>query len=228
MRNALLILLMLNALIFFYQKWIIEPADPVDALFIEQDVPGLMPAKRLAVADDSDGEAPAEIGADGEDAPSNPGYRCLQIGPFAQVADAEQVRTSLQRREATVRQVTEEGQVWVGHWVQVVDMASRAQAEQSRDVLVQGGMPDAYIVPGADDFRISLGVFRQRSSADNTVRSARLLGFQTRVDDRYQPGTNFWLRVRMPADRNLRPGEFKSDNGQILRTETIQCAGAGI
>ena len=42
MRNFLLTFLLLNILVFIYQRWIIEPDDPVDALHIDQDVPGLL------------------------------------------------------------------------------------------------------------------------------------------------------------------------------------------
>ncbi len=219
MRNTFLLLLLLNILAYAYQSWIIEPDNPVDAMFIDQQVPGLLLAASAvkAVAD-------ASTNSDS----GKPGYHCLRIGPFAQETDAVKVRLSLQRREATVRQTAEPGRVWVGHWVQVADQSNRQQAAIARDALIASGIRDAYIVPGVGDNRISLGVYRQRASADQTVRQARSLGFETRVDDRYQPGTNFWLRVRLPGDQNLQPGEFKSDTGQILRTEKISCAEAGI
>lgn len=221
MRNAFLLLLLLNILAFTFQSWIIEPDDPVDAMSIDQDVPGLMLAETSKAQ-------PSEPIATDVAKTANPVYRCLRIGPFAQETDADRVRLSLQRREATVRQTTEAGRVWVGHWVQVADQGSRARAEAARDKLAANGIPDAYIVPGDADNRISLGVYRKRASADRTVNQARNLGFSTRVDDRYQPGTNFWLRVRLPGDRTLKPGEFKTDSGQILRTETVDCAAAGI
>ncbi len=221
MRNAFLLLLLLNILAFAFQSWIIEPDEPVDAMSIDQDVPGLMLAE-------SRDELPAEPVVEEPARTGNPGYRCLRLGPFARETDADQVRLSLQKREATVRQTAAAGGVWVGHWVQVADQGSRAKAEAARDKLAANGIPDAYIVPGDSDNRISLGVYRQRASADQTVRRARSLGFATRVDDRYQAGTNFWLRVRLPGDRTLNPGEFKTDTGQIMRTETIACADAGI
>ncbi|MDP6435991.1 MAG: SPOR domain-containing protein [Gammaproteobacteria bacterium] len=221
MRNAFLLLLLLNILAFAFQSWIIEPDDPVDAMSIDQDVPGLMLAENRK-------EPPSEPVVVEQASTTNPGYRCLRIGPFARETDADRVRLSLQRREATVRQTAEAGQVWVGHWAQVVNQGSRARAEAARDKLAANGIPDAYIVPGSTDNRISLGVYRKRVSADQAMRQARSLGFTARVDDRYRAGTNFWLRVRLPGDRALNPGEFKTDTGQILRTETIACADAGI
>ena len=240
MRNAFLMLLLLNILAFVYQAWIIEPDDPVDALYIEQDVPGLVlaerpepPAEIAPAAEVESGDESELVVAETPEPPaeqvaSAPAYRCLRVGPFARETDADKVQLNLQRREATVRQSAEVGRVWVGHWAQVADQGSRKKAEEARDALIAKGIADAYILPGDDDQRISLGVYRQRASADRIVKQANGLGLATLVQDRYQPGTNFWLRVRLPADETLKPGEFKSDTGQILRTETIPCEEAGI
>jgi hypothetical protein len=231
MRNAFLMLLLLNILAFAYQTWIIEPDNPVDALYIEQDVPGLLLAERPEPEVEVEA-VPASEPAEPDESASQTAavlvYRCLRIGPFARETDADKVQLSLQRREATVRQSAEPGRVWVGHWAQVADQGSRKKAEQTRDALIAKGISDAYILPGDADHRISLGVYRKRTSANNTIEQARGLGFETRMHDRYQPGTNFWLRVRMPGDRTLQATEFKTDSGQILRTETIPCSKAGI
>lgn len=225
MRNGLLVLLLLNFLAFAYQHWILEPSNKVAATYIDQDYPGLMVA---GVADAPPNPVAAVILPDVLKGSDGGVYRCLRVGPFPRETDADTVRRALQSREAAVQQTTEPGQVWVGHWVQVTDQGSRSKAEVTRGALVAAGIKDAYILPGDDDFRISLGVFRLRSSANRVLEQSIQLGFDTRVDDRFQPGSNFWLQVRLPADRPMQPGEFRTDEGQILRTETVSCADAGI
>jgi hypothetical protein len=222
MRNGLLVLLLLNFLAFAYQHWILEPDVKVAATYIAQDYPGLM---LVATTTDPVAEVilPEVLISNDQGV-----YRCLRVGPFPRENDADSVRRALERREATVRQTTKAGQVWVGHWVQVADQGSRAKAEATRDALIAAGIKDAYILPGDGDFRVSLGVFRLRSSANRVTEQAIKLGYDTRVDDRFQPGSNFWLQVRLPGDRPMQPGEFRTDEGQILRTETISCADAGI
>ncbi len=116
-----------------------------------------------------------------------------------------------------------EGPIWVGHWVQVVDFKDRDAAEVAREALVRAGLRDAYIVPGADEPKLSLGVFRSADSAASTIRQARALGYTTRMDERYQPGTQYWLTVAMPDGRGFRAGELRSAGGQILRTEAVSC-----
>lgn len=222
MRNGLLVLLLLNFLAYAYQHWILEPDTKVAATYIAQDYPGLM---LVDTASDPVAEVilPDVRISNDEDA-----YRCLRVGPFPRENDADSVRRALESREASVRQTTKAGQVWMGHWVQVADQGSRSKAEVTRDALIAAGIKDAYILPGDDDFRVSLGVFRLRSSANRVLEQSIELGYDTRVDDRFQPGKNFWLQVRLPGDRPMQPGEFRTDEGQILRTETISCADAGI
>lgn len=220
MRNFLLSVLLLNVLAFAYQRWIIEPDQPRDALAIEQDYP------RLQVLQPSPppAEAPSAAAAAPPAAPPVAAvFRCLRIGPFASPDRAGEVRTVLAGQSVQVRQYAEQGQVWVGHWVQVVGQGNRAAAEAARDRLIGAGIRDAYIV-SAEPPRISLGVFRARASADRIIETATRLGFETTMAERYQPGTNYWLSARLPGDRRLDSVDLRGDSGQILRTETVPCA----
>lgn len=235
MRSFFLFLLLINLLAFAYQSWIIEPDVSVLATHLDQRVPELVlvaatpaqkPAPDESKADDagsgeplSAAEAPAEVPQ---------AYRCLRIGPLPRETDADAVRRALRQQQASVRQTAEPGRVWVGYWVQTGTHASRSEAEDARKILNNNGMSDVYILPDNEQFRISLGVFRLRASADGVVEQARKLGFDTRVVERYQPGTNFWLLVRIPADRSLQSGELPSVPGQILRTEATPCEDAGV
>ena len=237
MRSFFLFVLLINLLAFAYQSWIIEPDVSVMATHLDQRVPELVlvapapPAVQAsagdqAVAEDVRSDEPADAPSEPQEAA--PAYRCLRIGPLPRETDADAVRLALRQKQATVRQTAEPGRVWVGYWVQTGAHASRSQAEDARKILNNNGMSDVYILPDNEQFRISLGVFRLRSSADGVVEQARKLGFDTRVVERYQPGTNFWLLVRIPADRSLQSGELPSVPGQILRTEATPCEEAGV
>jgi hypothetical protein len=234
MRNLFLLILLINLLAFAYQNWIIEPDISVEPTFFAQDVPELMLApvsrapqqKAGAVAVVETGAAISDV-AEEDEGNMLPDYRCMRVGSFRQESDAAAARAILEKREATVRQTAVEGRVWVGYWVQTAGQGSRAAAEKTRQSLIEGGMPDVYILADSDN-RISLGVFRLRSSADKVVQRARKMGLDTRVIERYQPGQNYWLLVRMPADQLLQPGDIPSVAGQILRTENVSCSEAGI
>jgi len=214
MRNAFLLILFINFLAFVYQRWIMEPDVSVEPWALSQSVPELQ-----AIAK----EPPESAGLSGEIAVAETESRCMRIGPFSREADADEVRDALELRGAPAQKTEEEGRVWVGYWVQTAGQGSRNGAEKARASLVEGGMPDVYILPDTDDFRISLGVFRMRTSADTIIREARNMGFDTRIVERYQPGINYWLETRTSGERLLQPGELELDSGQILRTETVAC-----
>lgn len=222
MRNLLLMLIFINVLAFVYQRWVMQPRESVAPDFIAQDLPRLAAVPRASVA-----EPPAEPGATARPEPAAPAFRCLRVGPFSQEAAALQIREALQKQSIVARQKSEEGQVWVGYWVQTSAMASRPAADRAREALVEGGMPDVYVLPDSEEFRISLGVFRLRNSAERIIRQAEGLGISTRMVERYQPGTNYWLQVRVPGDLQGLPIDLRSDSGTILRTEGIDCPAAG-
>ena len=212
MRSLLLAALLLNLLAFAYQHWIIEPASPVDALSLEQGFP------RLQVL------APAVVAPPADPDPQPAAPRCLRIGPFLRADAADKVRQKLTQRGAIVQQTASEGEVWVGHWVQVEIAGGRAQAEAARDRLKAAGVGDAYIVSVGATRRISLGVYRLLSSANAVVDKARKLGFEPLVTERFQPGTNFWLSARLAPDQRLDGGDLTGAGGQIVRSEAVPCS----
>ena len=240
MRNALFVLILLNVLAFGYQHWVLSPEQRIDAFHLEQEVPQLQLLSRPSpdvdeelesLNTDSGAAEVATVSLTGEASqPETPKLadRCLKIGPFSRIADAANVRDVLESRDMQVNQVTEEGQVWMGHWVQVIGLGDTEATEKAREKLLSGGIEDVYVLPGDPENRISLGVFRLRSSANRLVAQAGDLGLRTRIDDRYQPGSNHWLRVRMAGDRSLQAGEFKGDAGQIVRTDSFECPAEGI
>jgi hypothetical protein len=222
MRNVFLLILLINLLAFAYQRWILEPGDPVEATFVAQDVPELVVAVVPVVQPAAPVDEPvAEV-------VSVPEVICMRIGPFATKAGADAVESTLRQRDAVVRQSTEQSRVWIGYWVQTAGQGSRGAAEKVRASLIEGGMPDVYVLSAELEYRISLGVFRLRESADTVVSDARRMGVDTRVIERYQDGENFWLAASIASERPLQPGDLRTDSDQILRTESISCADAGL
>jgi hypothetical protein len=221
MRNALMILLLLNCLAYLYQRWILEPENKLAADYLEQSIPRLSLAEPYEVRV-ADIPVPDLSGND------ELGYRCLRLGPFPREAEATAALRLYQQSGAKVRKTSEEGQVWTGHWVQVVGQPGRGAAKQVRDNLIAAGIKDAYLLPGDDGYGISLGVFTKRSSANKVMATATQLGYDTRLEDRFQPGNNHWLHVRIPKGGAMQLGEFRADSGQILRKETVPCSAADI
>jgi len=246
MRNFFLFVLLINLLAFAYQSWILEPAISVAPDFAAQDVPELLQVERKkgnppavitpsAVTADSGvvpattGQEAAEMSSVQPQLPVAAGVnQCLRIGPFAREKDVERVQTELQRQRATVQRTAEAGSVWRGYWVQTTAYTSRQAAEDARKKLIAKDMPDVYVMAEANEYRVSLGVFRLRASAEQVVARAQKLGLSTRTIERFQPGTNFWLLVQTAGDPALLKNAVPNVPGQILRSEKVPCPASGI
>jgi hypothetical protein len=210
MRNLFLVLLLANLLVLGWQVWL---------------VPGEVPAARLATPG-TEAEltlTAADRGDSGPGAgPTGPGGPCLRIGPISDGQAADRVSERLRREGASVSQNAEEGEIWVGHWVQLENVGSRAEADRMVSRLNAGGLPDAYVLQDSPPFSISLGVFRSRERAEKVAAEARRLGFKPLMGDRYRPGVQYWLSVSaLPGRLNL--NELARESGQILRSESVPC-----
>ena len=222
MKNLFLALLLANLLFLGWQHWIAPPDVPATRLLSPGPEPEITPTP---TAPESAGQASRvqTDSANGTLAASSMEDRCLRIGPIAdgQMADALRARLTGKGFEATT--ASEEGQVWVGHWVQLESVASREEADRIVARLAAGGLPDAYVLQTSPPFSISLGVFRDRDRADKVAAAAAQLGFRPQTTDRYRAGIQYWLTAAIPAGQALPLDELGRESGQILRAEQVDC-----
>jgi SPOR domain len=223
-RNLFLALLLANLLFLGWQLWIAPPDIPADRLRTAGPEPEIQAATRSF--------NPAGEGTAAGDGSSTPGSRttplpppgsCVRIGPIAdgQVADSVRMRLKTGGFDATV--AVEEGQIWVGHWVQLESVGSREEADRIVGRLSAGGIPDAYVLQTDPPFAISLGVFRDKERADKVLAAAASLGFQPQMTDRYRAGVQYWLSFVVPVGGSLSLGDLEREFGQTLRAEPVAC-----
>ena len=161
------------------------------------------------------------------------GVRCFRLGPFSSADAAVAVGDRLSARGLRVDRTRESGRIWVGHWVQLLDLPSVEAARQVVRTLVSGGIGDAYISNREPTIDISLGVFRGRRGADDVIRLARDLGYTAAAMDRFRDGIEHWVEVATPAAQPPDPGDLllinatrantKSGAAQIVRIEERPC-----
>ena len=136
MRNLLLLLVLINALLLAWQRWIVAP--PVADPYAPQgggDLPALLAYQRPAAP-----VAPASKAA------PQVARACVAVGPFANPVAARRAAQLLTQRGMQLRLEQREAEVWLGHWVQITGFASRAQAASALKRLIAAGLGDAYIV----------------------------------------------------------------------------------
>lgn len=219
LRNLAMSFLLANLLLLAWGGWIVAPdvADP--RAFGGVAAPQLVLLERAAPADIAGGIS-------GEKRP-----RCFRLGPFSSADAAAEVSRRLSARNLPVNRFSESGQVWVGHWVQVLDMPSVDAARQTVKVLVNGGIADAYISSREPAVNISLGVYRGRPGADDVIQLARDLGYAAVTTDRFREGVEHWVEVATPADQppdlaNLPLAAQPAADARIVRIEELPCRSA--
>ena len=227
LRNIILGLVLANVLLLAWKRWVVPP----DAVWPDKIGSGSDTQLVLANPDKDSGDpvisdpAPAA----GQPEPQAPERfadraRCARLGPFADSDTADSVAQQLRGRGFSVSRVSAQGDIWVGHWVQLLDLKTEQNARKTVDRLVDAGLLDTYIVQTEPTYNVSLGVFRGRKGADRVSNLARDLGLNPQTMDRFREGTQHWIKVRFSDGQTLDLQDLRLDTRQILRTEDVLCA----
>jgi len=217
LKNICLGLLLVNLLVLAWSRWVV-PDVPQGNLISPQREHGLLLMSRSNDNGESDDGLAVQGGGD-----QAAEIRCIRVGPFAEGDVADSVGRQLSRRGFRVGRSSQEGEIWIGHWVQLENLDSIESAQAALTRLIDGGLPDAYVVQTEPTARISLGVFRNRERAENVAGIARKMNFVPVMTDRFRPGTEHWLRVDLNTDEELQLSDIQLETSQILRTENIRC-----
>ncbi|MEQ1579813.1 MAG: SPOR domain-containing protein [Steroidobacteraceae bacterium] len=158
------------------------------------------------------------VGAPGE-------LQCVSVGAFRDLAEAVQASAALQTAGYASRQRVDQGDVWLGYWVSVQNLASREAAEKVLADLAQRGISDAYILPGSEPANtLSLGVFNDAARAQRRVEEIKALGYDAQLADRKRAGSVYWLDVDLPAPGALFDAAvLQTQPGKIVRLEFRAC-----
>jgi len=106
---------------------------------------------------------------------------------------------------ASVR--TTQGQVFVGHWVQIRNIPDRDAGNAMLDKLKAGGLGDAYLVPTDEEgLKISLGLFGEMSRAERIELQAKSLDLQADITPRMRDATVFYVDIGLPPCQKPLPG----------------------
>ena len=156
------------------------------------------------------------------------GANCLSVGPFRDLATAVQGAATLQSAGFSPRQRVEEGELWVGYWVNLQDLPSRAAAETAMAQLKEHGVTDAYIMPSTDSSSVlSLGIFSDHGRAQRRADEIRGYGFDPQITDRKRTGAAYWLDVDLTADKHsIDPAILQTEPGKVVRLEIQPCPAA--
>ena len=127
------------------------------------------------------------------------GRSCVTLGPFRTSDLADDAQSEYSSRGMQTDQRMEQGQIFVGHWVQIRDLPDRDAGNQAVAALREGGIPEAYLVTTDDEgLKISLGVFGNRDGAERVETLAQSLGFAAEITARTAEGMYYFVDVALP------------------------------
>ncbi len=228
MKNLLLLLLLANILYFVWGMFDKDPDEPGIAIVEESEL-----GPPLAVSPNRDAVAAVSVGAVlGSGEPSDlaavVGQSCVTIGPFKANADAdaaliqyagEGMRTSLRSAH---------GQIFIGHWVQIRNIADRATGNNMLEKLKEGGLADAYLVATDDNgLNISLGLFGNLERAEKVELQAKSLNLPADIVPRTREGTIFFIDIALPPGKGAGAMIEKYGEKKVLLRDAATCPQSG-
>lgn len=202
MKNLLLLLILANILYLMWGMFATETPQPGVAVVEESEL-----GPPLDVTTGQDSNSVASVGAvlgsgDHSDLEAVVGRSCVTIGPFKVSGDADTavLEYTNEGMKAGVRST--QGQIFVGHWVQIRQVPDEATASQMLEKLKAGGLTDAYLVRTEDEgLKISLGLFGNVERAERVELQARSMDLPADISPRTREGTIFFVDIALPPGK---------------------------
>ena len=225
MKNLLLLLLLANVLFFVWQQYA-KPTAEAGVVLVDQSTFGLasdVRTNRIA-------EPVASVGAvlgEGQIAEiaAAVGKACISIGPFDDFADAADARRSAEAdgQQAVIREgVT---QAFVGHWVQVRNVADVDTETAYLETLREARLGDAYAYAGDEGTNISIGVFGEQARAESVRQQVEELGLLADVSPRYRDVSVYFVDIGLPAGTAIQGLVRQFGSERVLQGDAASCPG---
>lgn len=226
MRNLLLLLVLANILYFIWQMVTEEPPETGVAVV---EVSQLGPPLQLSRTAEAATSVGAMLGASGQmDLAAVVGRSCVSIGPFTSSPDAQRVFLDYQNEGMRASVRSTEGQVFVGHWVQIRDIPDRDTGNQMIARLAAGGLADAYLVPTDDEgLKISLGLFGEMSRAERVELQADSLDMNAEISQRMRDETVYYVDIALPPGKGAGAMIERFGEERVLLRAQATCPGSG-
>lgn len=224
MKNLLMLLLLANILYFMWGRFVDEPEQAGIVVVHESEL-----GPPLTVAQSDATQAAASVGAVlGTGKPSDlaavVGRSCVTLGPFKTAADADAALAEYQSEGMRASSRSAQGQVFVGHWVQIRNIPDRESGNRILDTLREGGLSDAYLVPTEEEgLKISLGLFGEKARAERVELQAKSMDLPADITPRMRDATVFFVDIGLPPGRGAGAMIEKYGEELVLLRDQATC-----
>jgi hypothetical protein len=228
MRNVLLLLLLANILYFIWGLFVDEPIDTGVSVVDESDL-----GPPLYISNTKIAEAAVSVGAVlGAGQPSDlaavVGRSCVTLGPFKTATLANGVLADYEDQDMRASLRATEGQIFVGHWVQIRNIRNRDIGNAMLIKLKEGGLGDAYLVQTDNEgLKISLGLFGEMSRAERVELQAKSLDLPADITPRMQRGRVFFVDIGLPPGKGAGNMIEKYGEDKVLLRDAATCPRSG-
>jgi len=225
MRNLLMLLALANILYFMWGRFVESPQEPGVVVVNETELGPPLTVARSNV------EAAAAATVATAPADSKPlefaavvGRSCVTVGPFKTATDAEAAMADFDAEGMGTAMRQTEGQLFVGHWVQIRNIPDRDAGNAMLAKLRDGGLGDAYLVATDDDgLKISLGLFGEKSRAERVELQAKSMDLPADITPRMRDATIFYVDVGLPPGKGAGPMIEEFGEDMVLLREKATC-----
>lgn len=202
MKNLLLMLILANVLYVMWGMLTTEKPESGVAVVKEAD---LGPPLQVTTGQDSGSIASvgAVLGAgEPSDLEAVVGRSCVTIGPFKVIGDADSVALEHgnEGMKTTLRKAR--GKIFVGHSVQIENVANRADGYNIVKKLGEEGLGDAFIVGNDEDgYAIALGIFGNAENAEKVELQAGAAGFEVVISPMTTDDDIYFVDIGLPPGK---------------------------
>lgn len=221
MKNLLLLLLLANILYFIWARATDEPSEAGVTII---DVSEFGPPLALSDARSVRREASSPDAGPSSSLAGAIGRSCVSIGPFTNGAEAERVLQDYEREGMWGGVRSTQGELFVGHWVQIRNIPNREVGNAMLNRLVGGGLSDAYLLPSDEEgLTISLGLFGDMSRAERVELQAESLNLPAEITPRMRDATVFFVDIALPPGRGASAMVQRYGEEKVLLREEASC-----
>lgn len=224
MKNLLLLLLLANILYFMWGLYQQEEPKAGVAIINEAELGPPMNVTANRNRDDV-----ASVGAvlgsgSTTDLKAVIGRSCVTIGPFKVRNDADTAELKYVNEGMKTSVRSAQAQMFVGHWVQIRNVADNAAANKMLETLTEGGLTDAYLVRTDDEgLKISLGLFGDLEGAEKIELQARSLELPAEIAPRTADRTVYYVDVALLPGQGAATIVQKYGEDQVLLRDQASC-----
>ena len=224
MKNLLLLLILANILYLMWGVFKPQESNPSVTIVHESDL-----GPPLDVTTRQDGDSIASVGAVlGSGEPSDleavVGRSCVSIGPFKVIGDADSAVLEYNKEGMKAALRSGQGQIFVGHSVQVLNVPSRDAGRAMLGRLAEAGLVDAFIVGNEEDgLAISLGIFGNADNAEKIELQAESAGFEVDISPMTRDGTIYFVDIGLPPGKGAGAIIEKFGEARVALRDAATC-----